>query len=463
MPPKSQKEAIEHPLVYASFQDQAWMILPAKLEEIVALVEAHLEGKQIAWPEVANGKSGLRADETYQIQEGVAIIPVFGSLLKRANMFSRMSGGTSYELLGAQIKQALADPKVTAILLDVDSPGGVADGVKTVADQILAARGQKPIVAFAHGQMCSAAFWIGASADQVMADDTAMVGSIGTLMTHTDRSAQDAQQGIKRTHIFAGRYKVAGSDAQPLTAEDQTYLQGIIDYLNQLFLAGVSQGRGKDLATVQKEMAEGRIFIGQQAQDAGLVDQIGNLNDALDLARAKGEAMPKNMTKATLLAGNPELFQEILAEGAAGVTLAALLEKQPEAAAELRKEGQEAGAQAERARVVEILEAAGGQGLMLQVLKNGTGVKDTLKLMVANHEQMKAETLKAMYGAAPPVLGTEAPRIETQEGADRVQPIETRAKAEWDKDPKLQAEFEGKFEKYLIYQRHKEAGDIKEK
>ena len=92
-------------------------------------------------------------------------------------------------------KQALADPKVKAILLDVDSPGGVADGVKTLADQILAARGQKPIVAFAHGQMCSAAYWLGASADRVMADDTAMVGSIGTVMTHTDRSAAGCPAG----------------------------------------------------------------------------------------------------------------------------------------------------------------------------------------------------------------------------------------------------------------------------
>jgi signal peptide peptidase SppA len=371
------------------------------------------------------------------------------------NMFSRMSGGTSYELLGAQLKQALADPKVQAILLDVDSPGGVADGVKTVADQILASRGEKPIVAFAHGQMCSAAYWIGASADRVMADDTAMVGSIGTLMTHTDRSAQDAQRGLKRTHIFAGRFKTAGSDAAPLSHEDQTYLQGIIDYLNQLFLAGVSQARSQALETVQQEMAEGRLFIGQQAKDAGLVDQIGTFDDALALARSMAPGTGQGgmrMDKATLESQHPELFAEVkalgLAEGAAE-------------AEKMRIEAQQAGVQEERARVVEIFEAAGGQGLMLQVLKNGTGVKDTLKLMVANHEQMKAESRAAMHGAAPPVVGTEQPKVETHTDPAREAPLEERAKAEWDKDAKLQAEFGSKFENYLTYKRQEEAGNIK--
>jgi len=449
-------ERVKHPQVFQSFQDKVWAILPAKLEEIVAVVEAHLAGQKIEWPEAAGGKSGNKAaDEAYQMQDGVAVIPVYGVLDKRMNLFSAMSGGTSYELLGAQIKQALADPNVAALLLDVDSPGGSVDGVKTVADQILAARGGKPIVAFANGQATSAAFWIASAADLVMADDTAVVGSIGVVMTHFDRSGQDAQRGVKRTHIFSGRYKVAGSDAQPLSPDDQAYLQNISDTYYQLFLDGVASNRGQDSAAVHENMGDGRLFIGRQAKDAGLVDQIGTFDDALALAKSMSPGTGQGgmrMDRATLESQHPEIFAEVKALGAAEVTVEA---------DKLGAEAREAGIKEERGRVVEIFEAAGGQGLLLQVLQDGSEPKAALKLFLANHDKVKNEGLAAMRGAAPPVVGTVAPMIETSTDPAVDAPIETRAKAEWDKDAKLQAEFDGKFELFLTYKRQEEAGNIK--
>jgi capsid assembly protease len=449
---------------FRAIQNQVWALHPAKLEEMYLFFDRLLAGEKIDFPEAAAGKNGNKAEETYEIRDGVAILPVFGIIDKRMNMFMRFSGGTSTQLLARDFQKALADPQVQAILLDVDSPGGSVDGTKELADLILASREQKPVVAYADGLMASAAFWIGSGAQVILAPETAEVGSIGVALMHYDYSEADAKEGVKRTVITGGKYKRIASDEKPLSKEGQAYLQGMVDDYYSLFLEAVGRQRGKDPAAVHEEMADGRIFIGKKALKAGLIDQIGNFNDALALARAKGGAMPKNMTKATLQAENPELIQALLAEGAAGVTLEAMLEKHPEAAAKLRDEGKAAGVTAERERVVEIFEAAGGQGLMLQVLKNGTEVKDALKLMVANHAQMKTETLAAMYGAAPPVLGTEVPKVEThEEEPSQNAPIETRAKATWDKDSKLQAEFGGKFENYLIYARHKEAGEIKEK
>ncbi len=451
---------VGHPLVFHSFQDKVWAILPAKLDEIIALVEAHLDGKKIDWPEAA-AKGGPGAqNEAYQVQDGVAVIPVYGVLDKRMNLFSKMSGGTSYELLGSQIKQALADPAVTALLLDIDSPGGSVDGVKTVADQILVARGGKPIVAYANGQATSAAYWIASAADLVMADDTAVVGSIGVVMTHFDRSGQDAQRGIKRTHIFSGQYKVAGSDAQPLSPEDQAYLQNISDTYYQLFLEGVAQTRGQDSQMVHQDMGDGRLFIGQQARDAGLIDRIGTFDDALALAQSMvpvaGQGGVK-MDRSTLESQHPELFAEVKALGMAEVSLAALLAKEPEEAEKLRLEGESR----ERARLVEIFEACGGQGLLMQVVQDGSEPKAALKLFLANHDKVKAEALVAMRGAAPPVVGTEKPVVETHTDPPREKPLEDRVKDEWDKDPKLSAEFGGKFENYLTYRRQEEAGNIK--
>lgn len=448
-----------HNLLINSLQDRAWALHPAKFDEIGAFLDRRLVGDKLEFPEAASGKNGNKAEETYQVIDGVAVLPVYGIIDKRMNLMMRFSGGTSTELLARDFKKALADPGVDAILLDVDSPGGSVDGPKDLADLIYAARGQKPVIAFANGLMASAAYWIGSAADMVMANATAEVGSIGVAAIHYDFSAADEKAGIKRTAIYAGKYKRIASDEKPLSAEGKDYLQGIIDDYYALFLGAVAQNRGTDIDTVQERMADGRIFIGKKALKAGLVDQIGNFNEALALARAKGGAMPKNMTRETLQAENPELFQALLAEGAASVTLESLLAKQPEAAENLRAEG----ASAERARVVEIFEAAGGQGLLLQVLQDGSEPKAAMKLFLANHDKVKAEALAAMQGAAPPAVGTEPIKPETYEEPAQDAPLETRAKAEWDKDPKLRAEFGDRFELYLIEQRKIEAGVIKVK
>jgi len=450
-----------YPLVFASYQDKAWALHPAKLEEFVALAEALLDGQKLDWPVLAAGKGGPQVqDESYQVRDGVALIPVYGVLDKRMNLLADFSGGTSYEVVGAQLREALADPRVQAILLDVDSPGGSVDGVKTLADQILASRGQKPLVAFANGQMTSAAYWLGSAADQVVAEETAVLGSIGVAMTHFDRSGQDAQRGVKRTLIYSGRYKTMGSDAGPLSAEAQDYLQQISDTYYQLFLDGVGRNRGQDAAVVHAAMGDGRMFIGRQALDVGLVDQIGTLDDALALAKqmaqpGQGRMM---MDRKTFESQHPELFVAIKAEGAGEVTLEQLCTRQPEAAAQLRAEGRDG----ERARVVEILEAAGLKGLLFEVIQDGREPKAAFKAFLAHGDQVRAEALAAMTAAAPPPMGTTPAKVETHLEPPGDAPIETRTKAAWDQDAKLRQEFGGKFETYLAYQRAEESGLAKQ-
>jgi signal peptide peptidase SppA len=453
VPPLKSQVVTSYPLLAASFFGKCWAILPSKLDEMLVMAEALLEGKKIDWPEAAVGNSGARAqEEPYQVQDGVALIRVYGVLDKRMNMFADMSGGTSYELLDSQIARALSDPQVMAVLLDVDSPGGSVDGVKTVADHILAARGSKPIVAFANGQMTSAAYWIGSAADGVVAPMTAMVGSLGTRMMHRDLSGQDAQKGIKRTAIYSGKYKNVGSDAAPLSPEDQAVLQEMSDYFYQLFLEDVARNRGQDMATVHKEMGDGRIFIGQQAKDAGLIDQIGTIDDALALAKnmaSEAGQGGQSMDRKTLESQHPELFAEVKALGV------------EEAMAKGKTAGAEAGVAAERARVVEVLEAVKCQGILMQIIQGGSDSKDALKLILANYDQVKAEALAAMEAAAPPAVGTVKPEIDSHTDPRRDAPIETRAKADWDNDPALREQYMDRFEAYLAYKRGEEAGTVK--
>lgn len=394
--------------LFKGLQDRPWALHPAKFEEIAAFLDRRLAGEKLAFPEAAAGPQGNKADGSYDIVDGTAIIPVYGVIDKRMNMLMKYSGGTSTELLARDFQKAMNDPQVQAILLDVDSPGGSVDGPKDLADLIYQARGQgKPVVAFANGLMASAAYWIGSAADAVVGNDTAEVGSIGVAAMHYDFSLADEQAGVKRTAIFAGKYKRIASDEKPLSEEGRDYLQGIVDDYYGLFVEAVARNRGADVETVQNKMADGRIFIGKKALKAGLIDKIGNFNDALALAGQMKEGdMPK--TKEQLQAENPELYQEIRAEGAAGVTLDDLLAGNPQAAEKFRAEGRDA----ERNRTVKILTKAGLKGLTLTVIQKGDAYETALEKFWDNREKVKAEVLAAMQEEAPPVVGTSPAAVE---------------------------------------------------
>jgi signal peptide peptidase SppA len=441
-------------------QDAPWAITRAKMDEINILVEQCLRGERLEFPQAMRGQSGNRAFEGYQVQEGVAVLPVYGVLAKRMNLMMEISGGTSTELLARDFNKALNDPQVKAIFLDVDSPGGSVNGIQGLANLILTARGHKPVIAFADGQMTSAAYWISAAADMVVAQETAQVGSIGVIAMHYDRSEMDQKLGVKRTAIYAGKYKRAGGDEQPLAAEDREYLQDIVDDFYTIFLEGVAQARGLDSETVHKKMGDGRIFVGKKALKAGLIDQIGNFDEALALARAKGGAMPKNMTKATLQAENPELFQALLAEGAASVKVQDLLAQDPEAAEKLRVEGREAGIKAERARVMEILGMNGDAKISLEAIQAGTAALETAPLLLKAEQDGRAKSLETLRAAAPPVVGQD---VEVKTFTETVGglPIEKQAMKEWDgpDGPKLKAEF-GLFSTYLAFRQAQEEGQL---
>jgi signal peptide peptidase SppA len=399
--PPLQQADMEDNLFFQTIQDRAWALLPAKLEEISAFIERRLAGDKMDWPAAAQGRSGHRAEEAYQVMDKVAVLPVYGVLDKRLNLLMRMSGGTSTELLARDLRAALADPRVESILLDVDSPGGAVDGTKELADLIFTARQQKPIVAYANGLMASAAYWLGSAADAVVAGETATLGSIGVAMMHYDYSAQDEKFGVKRTAIFAGKYKKLASDEKPLSAEGQKYLQGIVDQLYQIFLENVGRHRGLDSETVHEQMGDGRLFIGKKALRAGLIDRLGNFNDALALAREKGGRMDLQ----ALQEQHPDLFAQVKGMGKAEATLEELLEKQPEVATQLRAEGEAA----ERARVVEILQAGADPQTAREAIEQGLSADAAFKLFFEKEKEKRGQALKTLQEEAPQPLGQNPP------------------------------------------------------
>jgi capsid assembly protease len=370
-------------------QNKAWALHPAKLDEINAFIEARIADPSFSF-DVARGKSGNKAEDRYEIRDGIAIIPVYGVIDKRANMFMEMSGGTSTELLKRDIRSALDDPKVDAILLDIDSPGGSVDGTKEVADFIFESRGQKPIIAYGNGMMASAAYWIGSAADVIFANDTAMVGSIGVALTHYDRSAQDEQRGIKRTTIYSGKYKRIASDEKPLSDEGKEYLQGMTDTYYSIFVEGISRNRDAPIDLVLEKMADGKDFIGKQAKKAGLIDHIGTIGKALKMAQQKGKAMDLK----ALTEKHPELYEEIYSIGKASVDVT-----------KIEAENREAGTQAERKRVLEIMSAEADPKATKQAIQEGVSADSAYRVFFEAEKQNRKTKLEDSATSLPESVG----------------------------------------------------------
>jgi len=257
-----------------------WAIIPSKLIEIVEIYNTHLKGEKIDLKivEAQMGKPLNREEQGYEVVDGVAVIPIDGVISKKMNLFTKISGGASTQLIGRDFQQTLNDPTVKAIVLNIDSPGGSVDGTFELANMIYESRGKIPILAYTDGVMASAAYAIGSAADKIyISGDTTQVGSIGVIAIHRDISKAEEKAGIKTTHIVAGKYKAVGSPYAPLSEDDRVIIQKDIDYLYSVFVQNVSRNRDVSTDQVLSDMAEGQIFIGKQAIEAGLVDGVSTL------------------------------------------------------------------------------------------------------------------------------------------------------------------------------------------
>lgn len=206
--------------------------------------------------------------------EGTAIIPVHGSLVNRGGFLDAMSGIMSYEKLKYQVSAAAADDDVVSILLDIDSGGGEAVGAFEASDVIRAASKVKPMVALANGLCCSAAYMIASGAPKIVTSRSSVTGSIGTVMLHLDRSKQLADAGIKPTLITTGKRKGDGNPFFELTDEVKGELKSYITRVNSLFVSTVAASRG---ITAEAVLAmEAGVFIGAEAIDQKLVDEVGS-------------------------------------------------------------------------------------------------------------------------------------------------------------------------------------------
>ena len=275
-----------------------WVLQPEVLREIRNRYEAHMAGERLsaqeleerlqarygASLEVRTGQQGggLGQGQDYMVQQGVAVLNISGVLAPKANLYTMICGGTSMQQATATLKAAAADRRVQSILQVVDSPGGNVVGPPEYAALVAEVAKSKPVVTVSDGLMASGGIWVGAAANQVyITGPTVSVGSIGVVATHRDASAAAARSGEVVTEVTAGKYKRIASDTGPLSADGRAYLQSQVDHIYSVFVDAVAAYRGTDAATVLEHMADGRVFIGQQAVDAGLVDGFASVDQLL--------------------------------------------------------------------------------------------------------------------------------------------------------------------------------------
>ena len=206
----------------------------------------------------------------------VAVIPIHGILGPKAGWLEAAT-----EVISRQCSAAVNDPGTKAIVLDIDSPGGLVNGTPELADEIFAARGSKPILAAVNTDMHSGAFWIGAQADEVLISPSGMAGSVGVFTMHMDQSKMLGDMGINVTFIHAGRYKVEGNQAEPLSDETEEFVKAQLEERLEQFHKALARGRGKGVSAVTSGFGEGRSFMAAEVVKRGMADRIGTLSDAL--------------------------------------------------------------------------------------------------------------------------------------------------------------------------------------
>lgn len=254
-------------------EDRAWAGSEASLQTVLDAQEA-VAARMVAgtWDDDDEDEEGPRL---LQVQDGVAVVSIKGSLVNSDSYWNRYFGITGYSEIREAMVAAATDPEVKQIMLDIDSGGGSVAGVSDTATLIRMINDKvKPVTAFTGGSMYSAAYWIGSAAGRVHADKMAGVGSIGVIATHIEKSKALAEAGIGVNVIRAGKYKALANSVEPLTEEGRKQIQAHVDAAYKVFVGHVAEMRGKTYDYADQTMAQGQEFVASDAMNVGLIDGV---------------------------------------------------------------------------------------------------------------------------------------------------------------------------------------------
>jgi len=301
-----------------------WAITETALHTILEVAARENEA-----PEAVAAKLGRQLQNSYNATErdGVAIIPVTGPLFRYANIFTAISGASSYELIARDFMSALENPQITSIILDIDSPGGEVNGVSELASMIFEARGTKPVIAYASGDAASGAYWIASSADEIVVSETSALGSIGVVGIYRGKSTKESADTVEIVSSQSPHKRL-----DPMSDDGRAKLQTRIDAMADVFVSTIARNRSVTSDHVLEHYGGGDVMIGAHAVNAGLADRIGSLERLItELSSPKTQSPPdegffssiqpkkekKPMNLEQLKTDHPDLVASLHAEGSA--------------------------------------------------------------------------------------------------------------------------------------------------
>ena len=301
--------------ILKTITSEPWCITPSALQTILEIANRETE------LEAVEARLGRPLDNTRTVSTrgNVAIIPVTGAIVRYANVFTSISGGTALSILAQDYTQAVEDPSIDTIVLNIDSQGGQANGISEFADMIRASG--KKTIAYVGNQSASAGYWIASACDEIVANKTAMVGSIGVVYALTDTSEADKQAGVRNIEIVS---QVSPKKRPDITSnEGQSQIQSWADKLGEIFVASVANFRGVTTEKVLSDFGQGDMLIAEDALNAGMIDRLGDFESLIEeiqhsnINTYTGETY---MTLESLQADHAELYSQIVdgarAEGA---------------------------------------------------------------------------------------------------------------------------------------------------
>lgn len=414
-----------------------WAILPETLAELQQIYATHLRGDKIDLQavEARLGRPLANDQQRYELRDGgVAVLAPQGVMAPKANLFMQVSGGISTQMLTQQLESMRADPRVKSVVFAPDSPGGNVLGIPAAGKALAALAAEKPTVTVVEGVMASAMYWVGSAANQIhISGETDHVGSIGVVQRLSWDPVNPTSMELVR-----GKYKRLSVNGAPPSADVVAYHEAQMDYLYTLFVDTVAAHRGVSSEQVLERMADGRVFIGQQAIDAGLVDGVSTVDAMVEQLATNPAAFARRRKAVVALGGLPT---QSASAGAAPkddqpekgpvmppadntpVSRESLERDHPSLFATLRTEFMAAGAAAELSRVKAVL--AEGEGLSAHAkLVMGLALDGKTTGPEAAQAILGAE--RATLSKARADLAADAPAAAPSSAAPEDKPAKTR-------------------------------------
>ena len=243
--------------------------------------------------------SSMPADQTVKerivyrapgfVTHRIAVIEVSGILINAhtPGLLSEGENPVSYAV--EKLQAAERDPRVKAVVLRINSPGGSVTASDTLYQEVLAFKGRchKPVIAYFQDVAASGAYYTACAADEIIAQRTSVTGSIGVVMQMMDLSGLMAKIGVGADAITSGHFKDAGSPLRTMKPEERKLFQGIVNGFYNQFVEVVATGRPKLSRSDVLTLADGRVYTAQQALEAGLIDRIATFQDAISAAESR--------------------------------------------------------------------------------------------------------------------------------------------------------------------------------